>query len=145
MAKVRKKYNRVKQLTRVADHVMKNVYIVYTDSLKGCVFYDRKGEYIIKPNDLMIASASRPHKWSVFIAAFGRTLVDEYFKGEQIFTPSRYYHEDLVDVLEEEHKKVIDSVPEHQLCGVGWVASLHGEDISEQEAGKIFEQVEAWQ
>jgi hypothetical protein len=51
----------------------------------------------------------------------------------------------LIEVLEKEHKKVIDSVPEHQLCGVGWVASLHGEDISEQEAGKIFEQVEAWQ
>lgn len=144
MAKVRKKFNRVKQLNRVADSVMRNILICYTDTLGGCVFYDKRGGYVVKPTDLMIASASRPHQWSVYVAAFGRTLVDEYFKGEQIFTPSRYYHDDLVDVLTEHHDKLCKTVPEHHLCGVGWIGSLTGEDIPEKLAGRIFEQLEAW-
>lgn len=144
MAKVRKKYNKSKQLTRVADHIMRNILICYTDNLGGCVFYDKKGGYLVKPTNAMIASASRPHKWSVFMAAFGRTMVDEYFKGEQIFTESRYYHEDLTGVLEENHRRVIESVPEHHRCGVGWIGSVHGKDISEQLAGRIFTQLEAW-
>ena len=144
MAKVRKKFNRVKQLNRVADSVMRNILICYTDTLGGCVFYDKKGGYLVKPTDLMIASASRPHQWSIYIAAFGRTLVDEYFKGEQIFTPSRYFHEDLTDMLQEYHGKLCATVPEHHLCGVGWIGSLTGEDIPEKLAGHIFEQLEAW-
>ena len=89
MAKVRKKFNRVKQLNRVADSVMRNILICYTDTIGSCVFYDKKGGYVVKPTDLMIASASRPHQWSVYLATFGRTLVDEYFKGEQVFTSSQ--------------------------------------------------------
>ena len=144
MAKVRKKYNKAKVASKMADRVLKDVYLVYTDSLKGCVFYDKKGQYIIKANKALMNSAALPHKWSVFVAAFGRNQFDEYFKGEQIFTQSKYYHDDLVTVLEAEHKKVIDSVPSHQLAGVGWIGSFHGEDIPEKVAGRIFEQVEAW-
>jgi hypothetical protein len=144
MAKVRKKYNRGKQLTRVADHAMKNILICYTDELGGCVFYDKRGGYLVKPTDLMIAAASRPHKWSIYVAAFGRTIVDEYFKGEQIFTQSRYYHDDLTGVLEEEHRKVIESVPERHRCGVGWIGDVLGEDIPEKLAGDIFTKLEAW-
>jgi hypothetical protein len=144
MAKVRKKFNRVKQLNRVADSVMRNILICYTDTLGGCVFYDKKGGYLVKPTDLMIASASRPHQWSIYVATFGRTLVDEYFKGEQIFTPSRYYHNDLTELLAEHHARVSETVPEHHRCGVGWIGSLTGEDIPEKLAGKIFEQLEAW-
>jgi hypothetical protein len=144
MAKVRKKYNKNKQLTRVADHIMKNILICYTDDIDGCVFYDKKGGYLVKPTHAMIASASRPHKWSIYMAAFGRTIVDEYFKGEQLFTTSRYYHEDLVKVLEEKHQKVIESVPENHRCGVGWIGSVLGEDIPEKLAGDIFTKLEAW-
>lgn len=144
MAKVRKKFNKAKQLTRAADYFMRDILICYTDSLKGCVFYDKKKQIIVKPNDVIVASAQRPHNWSIYIAAFGRTLVDEYFKGEQIFTESRYFHEDLSPVLEEHHRRIIESVPEHHRCGVGWIGSLKGEDIPEKLAGRIFTQLEAW-
>lgn len=144
MPKVRKKYNKVKQLTRVADHLLKNILICYVDSLKGCVMLDRKRQVILQPSEAMIASAARPHKWSCYIAAFGRTELDEYMKSEQLTVPTRYYQEDLAPVFEEHHAKLVKTVPEHHLCGVGWIASTQGEEISEQEAGKIFEKLGAW-
>ena len=144
MAKVRKKFNKAKQLTRASDYFLRDVLICYVDRMGGCVFYDKKRQHLIEPNDTIVASAKRPHKWSVFIAAFGRTIVDEYFKGEQLFLPSRYFHDDLSPVLAEYHDDLIATVPAHHLCGVGWIGSPLGEDIPEKLAGDIFTKLEAW-
>lgn len=140
----RKKYNKIKQLNRVADHLLRNIVICYVDRLKGCVMVDRKQKVIIKPTEPLIAAAGRPHRWSCLIAAFGRTQFDEYFKSESIITPAKYYQEDLAPIFEEHHQELIRRVPEHQLCGVGWIADPFGSDLSEQEAGEIFQKLEAW-
>lgn len=140
----RKAYNRIKQLNRVADHILKNIVVCYVDRLQGCVLLDTKRNYIVKPNDALIASVGRPHQWSCFIAAFGRTLHDEYFKGESIITPAKYYQEDLAPVFESHHQELIKRIPEHQLCGVGWIADPFGGDMSEKQAGDIFQKLEAW-
>ena len=144
MAK-RKRYNIDKQLNRVADHVLKNIVVCYVDRLEGCVMLNTKKNYLIKPNALLTASiTTRPHKWSCFIAAFGRTQFDEYMKSESIITPSKFYQEDLAPIFEMHHQELIKRVPEHQLCGVGWIADPFGGDLSEKRAGEIFAMLEAW-
>jgi len=144
MPKIRKKYNKVKQLNRVADHLLKDILVCYVDSLKGCVLLDRKLQQIVKPTEAMIASASRPHKWSCYIAVFGQTELDEYMKSEQIITPAKYYQEDLAPIFEAHHLKLIKTLPDHHLCGVGWIASTRGEELTESEAGRIFHKLGAW-
>jgi len=149
MAKKRKAYNPMKQLTRVADHLTNNVMIAYLDSFSGCVMLDLKHSRLIPPESRegkqVLAALSRPHKWSCFIACFGRTAVDEYMKSEQIFTSSRYYQDDLAPVFEEKHFDLIKSMPEHHRCGVGWLASPKGIELTEKQAGDIFNKLGAWQ
>jgi hypothetical protein len=140
----RKAYNPVKQLNRMADHLLKNVVVVYVDHLKGCVMVDTKRKIRLKPSQAMVASINRPHKWSCFIAAFGRTPHDEYFKGESIITPAKYYQADLAPIFEMHHQNLIKRIPEHQLCGVGWIADPFGNDLSEKDAGEIFSMLDAW-
>lgn len=144
MAKKRKPYNKAKQLNRVADHLLRNIVVCYVDRLKGCVMMDTKRKHLIQPNDTLVAAISRPHKWSCFIAAFGRTPLDEYFKSESIITPAKYYQEDLAPIFEAHHAELIKRIPEHQLCGVGWIADPFGGDLSEHQAGEIFSKLEAW-
>lgn len=144
MAKVRKKFNKMKQMGRFADHLLKDIVVAYVDRLEGCVFVDRKKQYIVKPTEPMIGAISRPHKWSCYIAVFGRTAIDEYMKSEVLTVPSKYYQEDLAPIFEEHHLKLMQSVPDHHRCAVGWIADPFGGDISEQEAGNIFTKLEAW-
>lgn len=148
MAKPRKKYNKMKQLTRVADHLIRNKVICYTDDLAGCIVVDLKSNRVVPPESKegkqVIAALSRPHVWSCFIAAFGRSL-DQYMKSEQIITSSRYYQADLAPTFEEYHTKLIKSVPEHHRCGVGWIASPEARDFTEKEAADIFEALGVWE
>jgi hypothetical protein len=144
MAKVRKKHNKGKRAIKIADHAMRNILLCYTDDRGGSMLYDTKRGCFVILTKQQEDALKLPMNWSIYVAAFGRTLVDEYFKGEQIFTTSRYYHDDLTHVLEDNHRKVIESVPEHQRCGVGWIGSVHGEDIPEKLAGEIFEKLEVW-
>ena len=145
MGKRRKPYNKIKQLNRVADHLLKDTLVCYLDSLKGCVMLDRKRKVLLKPSEAMIAAVGRPHKWSCYIAAFGRTPNDEYMKSEQLLTPAKHYQADLAPIFEDHHLKLMKRIPEHQLCGVGWIASTRGDEICEKEAGQIFERLGAWQ
>jgi len=141
----RKAYNRVKQLTRLADHKLKNLFVVYTDHLSGCHFYDHKRKALIKANDLLVGCIEMPHMWCAYLAVFGRTqLGDEYMKSLEIETQSRHRHTDLAGVLEAHHLKLIKELPDHHRCGVGWLASPSGAKLSESEAAEIFTKLEAW-
>jgi len=149
MPKVRKKYNKIKQLTRVADHLTRSVVIAYTDHLGGCYMVDLKHSRIVPPESKegkqVLASLCRPHVWSCYIAVFGRNkLGDQYMKSEQLFTNSRMYQEDLAPTFEEHHGKLIETINKDDLCAVGWLASPHNKEFTEQEAENIFDQLGVW-
>jgi len=148
--KKRKAYNKMKQLTRVADHLLKNVLIGYTDSLKGCVVFNIKQGRIIPPESRegkqVIAALGRPHTWSCYCAAFGRTqLGEQYMKSSVVVTETRYFQEDLAPVFEEEHAQLIKAVPDHHRCAIGWIASPQGVEFTEKEAESIFSALGVWE
>ena len=149
MPSKRKAYNKMKQLTRVADHLAKDVLIGYTTSLAGCVMIQRKQLRLIPPESRegrqVVAALGRPHTWSCTIAVFGRTaLGEEYMKSEAVVTDTRYFQSDLAPTFEEYHSKLIPKIPEHQRVAVGWIASPAGIELSEKEAGDIFVALQAW-
>lgn len=149
MAKKRKAYNPMKQLTRVADHLTRGVLIGYTTGLGGCIMINIKGCRIIPPESRegrqVVAALGRPHTWSCTIGVFGRTqLGEQYMKSEVITTSSRYYQADLAPTFEEYHAKLIPSIPEHHRVAVGWLASPSGVELSEKQASEIFESMGAW-
>jgi len=148
MPKRRKTYNKMKHLAMTADHLLKNKVLCYTNTLKGCYMIDLKQSRIVPPESKegtrVMAALMRPHTWSCYIAVFGRHDHEEYMKGEQLFTSSRYYQEDLAPVFEEHHGRLIRDFNPNHMCGVGWIADPSGQEISEKVAGHIFEQLDAW-
>ena len=145
MAKKRKAYNAQKQKLRVADHILRNIVVAYSQNLGGCSFVDLKKQVIVAPNDQLIAAVEKAHKWSCFIAAFGRTLIEDYMKSESLHPTGRYSQKKLAPVFEDQHLALAKTVPEHQLVGLGWIASPHGIELTEKEAGEIFRKLNAWE
>jgi len=144
MPKKRKAFNKIKQLNRVADHLLKDILICYVDDLEGCVMLDKKRQQIIRPSEAMIASAARPHNWSCTIIALGRNGNEEYFKSSHIKSGAKYYQEDLAPVFESHHLNLTKEMNPNQLCGVAWIASPHGIELSEPEVCDILTKLEAW-
>jgi hypothetical protein len=148
MAKKRKPYNKLKQLSRAADYFVKDVLVAYTDNLGGCVMLHRKHKRIIPPEShegrTAVASLGRPHRWSCLIVALGLDGDTEYFKSELIETSERYFQEDLSPVFEENHMRLTKEMNPNHLCGLAWIASPTGGDINERDAADILTNLEAW-
>ena len=145
---MRKKYNKLKQLTRAADYFVKNVLVAYTDNLGGCVMLHRRHKRIIplesREGRVAVASLGRPHKWSCLTVALGLDGDKEYFKSEIIETNTRYFQADLSPVFEEHHLRLSKEMNPNHLCGLAWLASPTGGDIDEHEAAQILSNLEAW-
>lgn len=148
MVKKRKKFNKLKQLTRAADYFVRDLLICYTDNLKGCVMLNRKTRRIIPPEShegrTAIASLGRPHRWSCLIVVLGVDGDTEYFKSELIETSERYFQEDLSPTFEENHLRLSSEMNPNHLCGLAWIASPTGGDIPEEDAAEILTNLEAW-
>lgn len=144
MAKRRKKYTISKRMQNLGEHLLRDVLVVYADTLGGCILFDRKRRFIIKPTDLLVTCVGMPHNWCCWLGAMGRTAIDKYIKAEVVQTKSKYRQADLAGFLEEQHLEVMRSVPEHHLCGVAWIASPTGYEVSQEEAADILDKVEAW-
>ena len=145
MAKKRKPFNKFKQLSRFADHILKDIVVCYTTREEGCRLLNVKKQCLIVPDNVMANAIAFPHFWSCYLAVFGRTaLGEEYMKSEQIITQAKHCQEDLAPTFEKYHAELIKRVPEHQRIGVGWIASPNGVELTEKEAGAIFAKLRAW-
>lgn len=148
MPSKRKPYNKMKQLSRAADHFVKDVLVAYTDNLGGCVMLHRRHKRIIPPESregrTAVASLGRPHRWSCLVVALGLDGDTEYFKSELIESQERYFQDDLAPTFEEQHQRLAKEMNPNQLCGLAWIASPTGGDISERDAADILTNLEAW-
>ena len=145
MSQPRKKHSMEKRKQAMARHLVKDIVVCFVDNMPGCKMYHRKRKQLFLPSAAVAhAAAGVPHKWSCYLAVFGRTPYDEYFKGEQLFVDQPYVQSALVHTFIEHHGELAKRVPDHQLCGVGWIADPNGNKLSEKEAGHSFTLLEAW-
>jgi len=85
-----------------------------------------------------------PHKWSVLIAVFGNDGDNNYMKSELIQCDQPYYQRQLVDVMHENHQRIVDGFNMSHFVNFGWIASPDCLDVDEQKAGEFFESIGAW-
>jgi hypothetical protein len=141
----RKAYSPQKRRQRTANHAIRNLMVAYTTWLDGCVLFDHKRKVLIHPTPELIAAFDYPHRWSILCAVFGRNQLGEhYIKSEIIEAQAPYKQADLAPLAWERHQKLLDSFPRRHLIGVGWLADPFGSDISEQQAGEIFDGLGVW-
>lgn len=137
----RKKYNPNKALQRVTRAQMRNVFVVwhsFTDSKVD--LYHRSGKRIIPSAQLHHAMTQARYEWSVIMAVFGVAPDGKlYMKSSLLESQEPYTHAELCDELNRQHKAMIRQANQSQFCGVGWIASISGQDLSEEEAYNLFE------
>lgn len=85
------------------------------------------------------------HQWVIYISAFCRDqLGRRYYRSVEI-APNGIYHTDaLAGVLEEHYRALLDGCNPAHIVGSGWIANPCGESLSEEQAARIFEAVDAW-
>lgn len=140
----RKPYSKAKQITRVADHLTRNVYLVSTPRIDGYCIYHTKG-CLLKPDKLMMSSLSKPFHWGVLVAALGVDHAGKkYMMTDGFKAKSRYYVKDLNPLAEDYMDKVVARINDNQFVGEAWIAAPSGKQVSEEEAMDIFEKMLAW-
>lgn len=111
----------------------------------ACVLVSLKtGKLITMGPELAGAIGDVPHDWSVYCAVFGRTQAgEEYMQGSAVIAP-RCYQSQIAEQLSEIHTGILRNMnPQHRV-GLGWIACPWGADISEDEAGRLFDQLGGW-
>lgn len=147
--KTRKKHNPLKRYIAQAKIALKDVVMVYSTGGDGMVrLYNFNTLTEIQPTNAVINALNKiPHKWSFILCAFERdSNGKEKMKRVEVSLPDRYYRDDIVMTINDEHKKLTDSCWQELLCGAGWVSApwqLPG-DYDEVKLDELFTKLGAY-
>jgi len=139
MKKRSKKYNPYNTAYRTAKARLKNIGMLYVLGEDPTPVSLKTNKTIILDEILFNSLTRFKHKWSVFIAVFGRdNFGKEYMKSEVIQTKEPYYNDELIDVLNTEHERLYKEANEKQIISVGWLAVPSNMDWDEKVLFKMF-------
>ena len=148
MKKRNKKYNAAKNATIGAKAGLKNLAVWFSLAHDDkCELIDYKRALSVQVTPAIATAISKwRYKWSVYMLALGRTQAgQEYMKHAKLDCANEYYQSDLVDILNDEHKKfVANEVPDAHLCNVAWLAIPFDTDLSEGDLGELCSKLNAW-
>lgn len=149
MSKQRKKHSISKRNAAYSRALLKrmNAVVVWIAGQydSKCILVNLKtGDLITIGRGLQGAISDVAHDWTVYCAAMGRRQDgEEYMKGAQVHAPRCYQHQ-ISDKLNDVHMGIINDMNPNHRCGVGWIACPCGADISEDQAGRLFDKLGAW-
>ncbi|GGO89199.1 hypothetical protein GCM10011348_46390 [Marinobacterium nitratireducens] len=110
-----------------------------------CILVSLKtGKAITIGPELYRAIDGVQHDWATYCAVFGRRQDgEEYMQGATIMAP-RCYQSQIATQLGEIHTEILRGMnPQHRV-GIGWIGCPWGQDISEADAGRLFEMHDGW-
>lgn len=145
----RKRHDRVARIRKMSSNLINGYAIGFVTGGKNyaCSLIDVSAKKIVPVSATMARAIDEvPYLWSVYIAAFcigqdGK----EYMKSEIVQTTSRYYQKDLCEFLNGQHQTLIANCNENHTVSVGWLASPHGVDFTEEQASELFTVLGAWE
>lgn len=145
----RKKHNPAKRHAAYCRALLKQLNAVVAwvagQHNNACVLISVKtGKTITMGPELERAISDVQHDWSIYCAVFGRRQDgQEYMMGSTVIAP-RCYQLQIADQLSDIHTGILRGMnPQHRV-GLDWLACPWGEDISEEDAGRLFDQLGGW-
>ena len=126
---------------------MKNIGIIFIGGNDGkCNVADLKRRAIYKPGLATAKTlANAQFHWSIFCAVFCRDQNGkEYMKSLLVQSGEKVRQRDLADQVNEIHHGMIKDLNKEHLVNIGWIACPDGRDLSEHDAGSIFDNAMAW-
>jgi hypothetical protein len=141
-----KKYNPHKVINRISFNKVKKVLIAWSGNFKEPLCFTQKGEYIDMPaseiNAMLIDLALN---WSSLCFAICRDQnKNNYFKSVivKVNTPSKY--QEITDIFNEEHAKLLKGTNTLHKVNVAWIASPSGYDTPDDVIDSILTQMQVW-
>ncbi|WP_085696313.1 hypothetical protein [Pseudomonas sp. B26(2017)] len=143
----RKAHNLQRRLDRVAYSMIAshNAAVVAIDPSGRQVMIDWRKCRQIRNVTIANALCDIPHRWTIYIAAFGiNELGDRYMKSKEIQPVGMYRTDSLNDVIEHFYDELRDgSNPNHHVA-MGWLAVPALVEIEESQASAVFEAAGVW-
>lgn len=145
--KQRKAYNPHKRLQRVAKATMKKLGVIYVGGNGNkCRMVDASSGRIYNPDQYTATAVSEVRfNWSIFCAVFLRDQEGvEYMKSLTIQVNEPARQQDIAEQVGEIHTELVQGINKKHLVNVGWIARPDGVEMTEQEAGILFDKADAW-
>ena len=145
----RKKHNKMKSLVATCRRALNGLAISYVTRGKSeknfAQLIDLSGNAQSMTRDLCTAVTDIRYKWSIYLSVFGLDAEgNKYTKSKLVNCTHEYLQCDLVDLLNDEHQKMMGEFNPAHICGAGWIASPLGVDLTEEKAFNIFNKLNAW-
>lgn len=140
MKKLQKKTLPSKTAKLFADLAVNgNALIMFTGHTKTQVI-KLSNLKIVQPSSYLANQFQNfPHKWDVYICAFGiDSEGEEYMVSTHLNVDTPVYRKDLADLFIEENKECIAAIPEEDLVSSGYIATPYLKYFSEKELLNIF-------
>lgn len=148
MSKVRKPNNNRARLERASRAALRQsklaVYNIDPAGRQGFCNWESGVKY--RPSrHVAEAIFDWSHRWVIYISAFCQDQNGRrYYKSVEI-APNGIYHTDaLAGVLEKHYRALRDTCNPAHLIGSGWLANPCGHSLTEEQAARIFDAVDAW-
>ena len=143
MAKAKKrakKYDPKRSAGRVVEHLLRNHAVVYLCSLDQIVLMDCKHQVQVIPSGTTArAITDLRHQWTVDCAILCRDQFEkEYLVTQQIATTGKYYHAELIDVLNKHHQELIKTCNDQHIINYGWFATVNDQEIKQETQELIY-------
>jgi len=142
-----KKYDPFRSAGRVSDYLLKRHAIVYLVSLDRCVMVDCRAMHPVQPSSTTArAITDIPHQWAINCSVLCRDQFGkEYLVTQQVACKGRYYHSDLIDVLNDNHKALVKTCNEQHVINYGWIATVNDEEIDPAEQEQIYRMLDGFE
>lgn len=139
------KNSNMKRLTLMSQYVMKDLAIVYTLEQKANFINMRNNELIPATREMVVSANEVQHPWKVYIAVMlENSLGERYTRIDECTPERRCYQQDMLEHLNREHVKLIDSTKLADRVNTGWVAVPSGKDLTESQIVELLEKLPCW-
>lgn len=106
----------------------------------GCYMYDTNSNRIYRPNDVTSAAIAKfTYEWSVLCSILCDDGKDHYLKSNMINAKAPYRSEALAETAKKVHMDLLAGANRQHVCGLGWVASPEGKEISDELAYELYD------
>jgi hypothetical protein len=143
----RKANNAHKRAERVCKAALKNCAIVFlAGGDNKCHLVDVRTHKVFSPTLALSRVIEKGrYSWSVYCAVFCRDQNgQEYMPGIVVVPDHPCLQSELQEGLHNHHLKLLHPCNANHTVNVGWLASPVGRDWCEEEVGKIFSKLNAW-
>ena len=146
MSKVRKKYNKMKLATNMANAFVKYMGVSYLPN-NNCELIDFDKHQVLKnsrPTQVTYMTQFQ-YNWNVLLMVYGRDeLGNDYMKTEEVAAARKCYSGDIHEAINEAHDRLYQNFNKNHFVSLGWLASPKNRIWDYEKVTDLMSKLGAW-